>query len=230
MTIQQILQSAFVVCEVVLIFNLLIIVHEFGHFLAARWRGLHVDRFGIWFGRPIWKKKIGSVEYCIGWIPAGGYVTLPQLAPMDAVEGKPGVSPADLPPVAPLDKIIVAFAGPLFSFLLALVFATIVWIVGRPTSEAETTTVIGSIIPESAAAKAGFQVGDKVLEIDEVKEPPSISKFKEAPKSLTSTPDTMSRLPINGRNANRCVKSASNPGSHRLLLSFHTIHPVKKQA
>ena len=74
--------------EVVLLFNLLIGVHELGHFLAAKWRGLKIDRFAIWFGKPVWKKKIGGVEYALGWIPAGGYVALPQMATMEAIEGK----------------------------------------------------------------------------------------------------------------------------------------------
>ena len=49
-----------------LLFNLLIGIHELGHFLAARWRGLKVERFAIWFGKPIWKKKIGDIEYARG--------------------------------------------------------------------------------------------------------------------------------------------------------------------
>jgi regulator of sigma E protease len=60
----------------------------------------------------------------------------------------------------------VAAAGPLFSFLLALVFATIVWAVGRPMAEADTTTTIGYVAPDVPAAKAGFKPGDKVLEVD----------------------------------------------------------------
>ena len=109
---------------VVALFNVIIFVHELGHFLAAKWRGLRVDRFQIWFGKPIWKKEINGVQYGLGWIPAGGFVALPQMAPMEAVEGKnrePGEQEEkqdSLPPVKPLDKIIVAFAGPLFSFLL----------------------------------------------------------------------------------------------------------------
>ena len=67
---------------------------------------------------------------------------LPQMAPMETIEGKVGMQRQDLPPVGPLDKIIVAFAGPLFSFILALVFAVIVWAVGKPTVEAEATTTI----------------------------------------------------------------------------------------
>jgi regulator of sigma E protease len=164
--ILNILRVGLIVVEVLLIFNLLIIVHELGHFLAARWRGLHVDKFGVWFGRPILKRTIGGVEFSLGWIPAGGFVLLPQMATMEAVEGKAGVSGSDLPPIKPLDKIIVAAAGPLFSFLLALVFATIVWIVGRPMAEADTTTVIGYVAPDVPAAKAGFKPGDKILEVD----------------------------------------------------------------
>src|SRR5213082_431466 len=127
-----ILKFVLIVLEVLLLFNLLIFVHELGHFLAARWRGLKVDRFAIWFGKPIWKKKINGVEYALGTIPAGGYVALPQMATMEAIEGKGESSGTVLPPISALDKIIVAIAGPLFSFLLALVFAVVVWGVGRP--------------------------------------------------------------------------------------------------
>ena len=76
------LRVAGILLEVLLLFNLIIIAHEPGHFLAARWRELVVEKFGIWFGRPIWKKTIGGVEYSLGCIPAGGFVALPQLAPM----------------------------------------------------------------------------------------------------------------------------------------------------
>src|SRR5665213_1712194 len=133
-----ILHYILIALEVVLIFNLIIGVHELGHFHAVRWRGLKVERFAIWCGKPIWKKKINGVEYALGTIPFGGYVSLPQMATMELIEGKSGkleekvVEPfaervggekgeaqaalETLPNVSPLDKIIVAFAGPLFSF------------------------------------------------------------------------------------------------------------------
>ncbi|HYY30816.1 MAG TPA: site-2 protease family protein [Chthoniobacterales bacterium] len=154
------------IAEVLLIFNLLIIVHELGHFLAARWRGLQVEKFGIWFGRPIWKKNIRGVEYSLGCIPAGGFVLLPQMAPMQTVEGKSTTDRDTLSPAKPLDKIIVAFAGPLFSFLLALAFAVIVWAVGRPTAQADATTTVGYVIPGDPAEKAGFKPGDVILSVD----------------------------------------------------------------
>jgi len=155
-----------VIFEVLVIFNLLIVVHEIGHFLAARWRGLYVEKFGVWFGKPLWKKKIDGVQYSLGSLPFGGFVALPQLAPMDIIEGKADVDRAHLPPVSALDKIIVAVAGPFFSLLLAIVFAAIVWIVGYPVSESDTTTVVGYIMPDSPAEKVGLRPGDKILEVD----------------------------------------------------------------
>src|SRR5438105_6647860 len=152
--------------EVVILFNLLIAVHELGHFLAAKWRKLYIEQFGIWFGKPLWKRKINGVLYSLGSIPAGGFVKLPQLAPMDMIEGEADVDRATLPPISALDKIVVALAGPVFSLLLALLFACLVWTVGRPVGESDVTTVIGYVMPDSPAAKAGLRAGDKILAVD----------------------------------------------------------------
>src|SRR5881398_2308068 len=155
-----------VIIEVLVIFNLLIVVHEIGHFLAARWRSLYIEKFGVWFGKPLWKKKISGVEYSLGSLPFGGFVALPQLAPMDIIEGKADVDREQLPPISALDKIIVAVAGPFFSLLLAFVFAATVWVVGYPVSESDMTTVVGYIMPDSPAEKVGLRPGDKILEVD----------------------------------------------------------------
>ena len=152
--------------EVVVLFNILIIVHELGHFLAAKWCGLTIDKFAIWFGKPLWSKKVDGVEYILGSIPAGGYVALPQMAPMEAVEGKSETPRENLPPASPGKKIVVAFAGPLFSFGLAVLFAVIVWIVGKPVTDTEATTVIGYVLPGSPADQAHLHPGDKILSID----------------------------------------------------------------
>src|SRR5438552_1907897 len=156
----SILKFILIFLEVLVLFNLLIFVHELGHFLAAKWRGLKIDRFSIWFGKPIWQKKINGVTWCLGTIPAGGYVALPQMASMEAIEGKTEATAEELPPISPLDKIIVAFAGPLFSLLLALTFGVVVWGIGRPVSETETTTEIGYVFPNSPAEAAGLRPGD----------------------------------------------------------------------
>ncbi len=161
----DILKFLFICLEVILIFNLLIVVHELGHFLAAKWRGLVVEKFAIWFGKPIWKKTIGGVEYRLGSIPAGGFVAIPQLAPMEALEGRVEQSRDQLPPIKPIDKIIVAAAGPVFSLGLAFVMACLVWFVGKPQGEFDSP-VIGFVAKDGPADKAGLRVGDEIIAVD----------------------------------------------------------------
>jgi regulator of sigma E protease len=160
------LKVILIIIEVLLLFNLLIAVHELGHFLAAKWRGLKIDRFAIWFGKPIWKKKIGGVEYALGTIPAGGYVALPQMATMEAIEGKSETPAEKLPPISALDKIIVAVAGPLFSFLLAVFFAVIIWGVGKPEQGLQDSTNVGWVVRDGPAFQSGLRPGDKILSVD----------------------------------------------------------------
>src|SRR6266436_3925435 len=155
-----------ILLEVLVLFNLLIVVHEIGHFLAARWRGLYIEKFGIWFGKPLWKKTISGVQYSLGSLPFGGFVALPQLAPMDIIEGKADVDRARLPRISALDKIIVAIAGPLFSLLLALFFTGFIWAVGYPVGEGDSTTLTGYVLHDSPEKKVGLQPGDKILSVD----------------------------------------------------------------
>jgi len=162
----EVLKVLGIAVEVVLLFNLLIVVHELGHFFAAKWRGLKVEKFAIWFGKPLWSKTVGGVEYRLGSIPAGGFVAIPQLAPMEALEGETDEKGEDLPPARPLDKIIVALAGPVASLGLAFAIACVVWFVGRPVSESETTNVIGYVMEDGPAAKAGLQAGDRILAVN----------------------------------------------------------------
>jgi regulator of sigma E protease len=65
------LQTIGILILVLVIFNFIIIVHEWGHFLAGRWRGLKIEKFQIWFGKPIWKKTYNGVQYGLGCIPLG---------------------------------------------------------------------------------------------------------------------------------------------------------------
>ncbi len=89
------------------------------------------------------------------------------MATMEAIEGKPEDGAKEpLPNVTPLDKIIVAFAGPLFSFGLAIVFAFIVWGVGKPVNSTDDSTTIGWVDPAGPAWKAGLRPGDTIVEID----------------------------------------------------------------
>lgn len=148
------------------LFSITVFVHELGHFLAARRYGLHVERFAIGMGPKLFGFRWRGVDYVFNWLPIGGYVALPQMAPMEAVEGKSDPAVKDLPPVSPWAKIVTAFWGPLFSFLLACVLSVGVWYFGKPDRPNFQTTTIGFVRPDSPAQQAGLRPGDKILTID----------------------------------------------------------------
>ena len=148
----------------ILLFGVAVIVHEFGHFLAAKLLGFQVDAFSVGFGPAIWKKKIGGVTYRVGCIPLGGYVALPQLDPseMDAIQGKnsePGERQPP-PPVAPWKRIVVAVAGPLGNVVLAVVVAFGIYLFSTPDNFGGVGVTIGRVEPGGPAEAAGLRVGD----------------------------------------------------------------------
>jgi regulator of sigma E protease len=175
--LQTLFSNIWSIFLVVLFFGGSIFVHELGHFLAARRRGVHVERFSIGFGPPIfaWRGRDG-VEYRVSWIPLGGYVLLPQLADLGPIEGKSEVDVDKLPPISYPTRMIVFVAGAVFNVLFAFALACIVWLAGQPTFSVLATTKLGTVSPTvtladgkivpSPAAEAGLQAGDDVKAID----------------------------------------------------------------
>lgn len=175
--IDFILSNLWSVLLIIVFFGGSIFVHELGHFLAARRRGVLVERFSIGFGPKIfsWKGKDG-VEYRLSWLPLGGYVALPQLADMRGIEGESTADLAAVPPPSYATKMIVFVAGAVFNIIFAFLLACVVWGVGQPTTTSLNSTRIGVISPTikladgteavSPAVEAGLQVGDVIRSVD----------------------------------------------------------------
>lgn len=175
--LQSIFSNIWTLALAVIFLGVSIFVHELGHFLLARWRGVHVERFSIGFGPAIWSfRGRDGVDYRISWIPLGGYVLLPQLADLSTLEGKSEADVAQLPPISYVSKMIVFVAGATFNVLFAFVIACGLWAAGMQESSYTLTTRVGYIVPKvelpdhtkvpSPAAEAGLRAGDTIKAID----------------------------------------------------------------
>jgi regulator of sigma E protease len=143
--------------------SVLVAIHEYGHYIIGRWSGMKVLRFSIGFGKPVWTWVRGAdrTEYCISAIPLGGYVRF-----LDSREG----------PVASEDegrafnhrpipaRIAVLLAGPMFNFLFAIFAYWVLFLNGIPTLQ----PAVGNVEPDSYAARAGLEFGDKIVAVGDV--------------------------------------------------------------
>lgn len=173
----SVLSNLWAVFLVVLLFGGSIFVHELGHFVAARRRGAKVERFSIGFGPALWSRRgRDGVEYRIALFPLGGYVLLPQLADLGAIEGEAESDVSRLPPVSYATKMVVFAAGAACNILFAFALACIVWVIGQPVASGLSSTTVAEVMPVirnaagqevvSPAVKAGLQAGDEIIAVD----------------------------------------------------------------
>jgi regulator of sigma E protease len=156
----------YTVLAALFLFGITVFVHEFGHFIVARRCGLVVKTFSIGFGPAIVQWKKNGIVYKIGWIPFGGYVSLPQLDPegMERIQGDG--TKESFPEISPWKKIAVAVSGPLGNIVLAGLLAIAIWLIPGNEAGAQIRPVIGSIETNSAAYAAGLRQGDEITAVN----------------------------------------------------------------
>ncbi len=147
--------------------GLLVLVHEFGHFLLAKLVGIRVERFSIGFPPRLFGKKIGDTDYCISAIPIGGYVKMSGMIDESLDEGGIKGEPYEFASKPIWARFLVIFAGPLFNILLAaVIYGAIVFSTGIEMPAEPAYAVIGSVIPGSPADSLGLKPGDRILSVD----------------------------------------------------------------
>ncbi len=166
--------------SMLVVLGVLVLVHEFGHFAVAKLFGVRVETFSIGFGKRLFGFRRGDTDYRISLLPLGGYV---KMAGELGGDGTIPVNSASVPESAVRDsgdlnskprwqRILIACAGPFSNFILAILLMTAVYIghneVENYLSEAAT---IDYVVPDTVAANAGLQQGDRILRFDTVENP-----------------------------------------------------------
>jgi regulator of sigma E protease len=154
--------NIFVILQVIIVFGLIVFVHELGHFLAAKWAGVGVERFSLGFGPKVLGKQVGETEYLLSAVPLGGYVKM-----VGEEIGEP-VDPAteqlsfSHKPVG--KRFFIVFAGPLSNFVWAFIIFSITFLSFGVTVPLDAAK-IGGVVPNLPAQKAGLQPGDEILSV-----------------------------------------------------------------
>ena len=146
--------------------GIVVIVHEYGHYIVGRWFGAAVESFSVGFGKPIFERtdKHGT-RWRVNWIPLGGFVKFVGESQMAGDVGKIEQGPIGkaYPKLGVGQRSLVSLAGPFANFILStLIFALIIGVHGRPNMKIG----IGDVSPDGAAAVAGMQAGDVILSVN----------------------------------------------------------------
>ena len=138
-----------------------VMIHEFGHYLTARKFGMRVSEFFLGFGTRLWSRKRGETEFGIKAIPAGGYCRIEGMTPDDEMpDGEEGRA---FYRASAGKKLIVLGAGSFLHFVLGYI---LLFILLAGVGVNQVLPVIDSVVPNSAAAAAGFQKGDEIVAIN----------------------------------------------------------------
>ena len=155
----------FNIISAVFAFGILIVIHELGHFLAAKWLGVRVERFSVGFPPRLFGKKFGDTDYCISAIPLGGYVKLSGMVDESMDTNMSGADyEFNSKPV--WKRIVIISAGVIMNLFLAVLIMSVLT---YSTGERITPfTEIGQVGKDGISQKIGFEVGDKILDINGV--------------------------------------------------------------
>jgi len=184
-----------------IVLGIIIVIHELGHFLVAKFFKIKVETFSVGFGPRLFGFRRGETDYRISAFPLGGYVKMAGESASDELTG----DPREFLSKPKWQRFLVAVAGPLMNVILAVVLLTGLYMYGSEVPEAFTDqAVVGIVVPDSPADQAGIKPGDLIVSLDGKEKP----DWQEAESRIITNPNKT--IPIivqrNGENLNLSVR------------------------
>ncbi|MFW5757829.1 MAG: RIP metalloprotease RseP [Bacteroidota bacterium] len=191
------MEIAIKVVQFFLSLSILVIVHEMGHYLAARFFNTRVEKFYLFFNPwfTLFKKKIGDTEYGMGWLPLGGYVKISGMIDesMDKEQMKQPAQPWEFRSKPSWQRLIIMVAGVVFNLILAIIiYIFMLYFVGEEYLPAKNAQY--GIIADEMAQDIGLQTGDKILYINDEE----VKDFMEIPRKFIVGDVNMVTIERNG--------------------------------
>lgn len=141
-----------------IVLSVLVLIHEFGHFIVAKKSGVRVEKFSFGFGPKLASIKRGDTEYIISAIPLGGYVKMAGDDPGEELKGEKW----EFLSKKISERFWIIFAGPALNYVLAFLIFSVIFMFGSPT----LTTEVGSLLKDYPAQKSGMLEGDRIIKVD----------------------------------------------------------------
>ena len=148
------------IAAAVFVFGLLVLVHEFGHFITAKMTGMRVDEFAIGFGPKLISRRYGETVYSLRAIPLGGFNDIAGMDPDNNTAGERGFCEKPV-----LSRMVVILAGAAMNFVLPIILFFVIYAT-LGAAKPSTEPIIGGVIHDMSAEKAGLREGDRILSID----------------------------------------------------------------
>jgi regulator of sigma E protease len=164
----QLLSILHTVFDMGIVLGFMILIHEFGHYAAAKYFGVRVEVFSIGFGKRLLGFRRGDTDYRIAAIPLGGYVKMSGENPMDSRSDDPG----EFLNHPRWQRFVIAIAGPAMNVMLAIALLTGVYMVHYEYPAAlDEPAVIGWVNANTPADKAGVKIGDRIVRVEDIENP-----------------------------------------------------------
>jgi regulator of sigma E protease len=164
----QLLSILYTVLVMAIVLGFMILIHEFGHYAAAKYFGVRVEVFSIGFGKRLLGFRRGDTDYRISALPFGGYVKMSGENPMDERSDDPG----EFLNHARWQRFVIALAGPAMNVMLAFALWTGIFMVHYEyPAVMDGPAIVGWVMPGTPAATAGIQPGDQIVRVDGIDNP-----------------------------------------------------------
>lgn len=156
--------------QLILALSILVILHEFGHYITARWFGCRVEKFYLFFDPwfSLFKKKVGDTEYGVGWLPLGGYVKISGMIDesMDKEAMKQPPQPWEFRSKPAWQRLIIMLGGIIMNVIVAILIYAMVLFIWGESKVPMSSLKYGITFQDSMYTKIGFEKGDKIISVD----------------------------------------------------------------